>query len=189
MPGKTDRVDRDEEAAVVRRVALGDRAAFVVLVDLHQRPLSAYARRMLNDAAAADDIVQETLLRLWTHAGRFDGKSARLTTWLHNIAHNLCIDSFRKQSRITYTDDDTESDAPMAGPEDQQQMQETGDRVRAALDLLPERQRSALLLCHYQGLSNRDAASILEVSVDALESLLARARRRLKKELEIHAFS
>jgi RNA polymerase sigma-70 factor (ECF subfamily) len=60
---------------------------------------------------------------------------------------------------------------------------EKADRVRLALQGLPERQRSALLLCHYQGLSNRDAATVLDISVDALESLLARARRRLKEEL------
>ncbi len=59
-------------------------------------------------------------------------------------------------------------------------------RLRRAIEELPERQRSALVLCHYQGLSNRDAAQILDVSVEALESLLARARRSLKKELVSH---
>lgn len=182
-------MDRQEEAALVRRVALGDRAAFASLVEAHQRPLSAYARRMLGEASGADDIVQETFLRLWTRADRFDSKTARLTTWLHNIAHNLCIDSFRKQSRISYTNEDSEFEAAVVpdvnSPEVDQEAEQSGERVRVALGILPERQRSALLLCHYQGLSNRDAASILDVSVDALESLLARARRRLKKELEL----
>lgn len=179
-------MDRQEEAALVRRVALGDRAAFASLVEAHQRPLSAYARRMLGEASGADDIVQEVLLRLWTRADRFDSKTARLTTWLHNIAHNLCIDSFRKQSRISYTDEESEFESLADSPETNQEAIESGERVRVALGILPERQRSALLLCHYQGLSNRDAATILDVSVDALESLLARARRRLKKELELH---
>ena len=178
-------MDRQEEAALVRRVALGDRAAFAFLVDAHQRPLSAYARRMLGEASGADDIVQEVFLRLWTRAERFNSNTARLTTWLHNIAHNLCIDSFRKQSRISYTDDESEFESAVDSPEVDQQAVQSGERVRVALGVLPERQRSALLLCHYQGLSNRDAASILDVSVDALESLLARARRRLKKELEL----
>jgi RNA polymerase sigma-70 factor (ECF subfamily) len=175
----------DEEAVLVQRVAAGDRGAFRTLVELHQRPLAAYARRMLSDSAAADDIVQETFLRLWTRAASYDRGSARLSTWLHNIAHNLCVDSFRRDSRISFIDNDDEREGATAGPADTQEAAEQSDRVREALNRLPERQRSALLLCYYQGLSNRDVASILELSVDALESLLARARRKLKTELEI----
>ncbi len=177
-------MERDEEAFLVRRVADGDRAAFGVLLENHQRALSAYARRMLGDPDLADDIVQETFLRLWTKAGRYDPKSARLTTWLHNIAHNLCIDSFRRGSRISYSDDDDLAPGVEDGPERGQLDRERGEQVKLALGELPERQRSALLLCHYQGLSNRDAAQILEVSVEALESLLVRARRTLRKLME-----
>jgi len=178
-------MERDEEAALVRRVAAGDREAFSVLLNLHQRPLSAYARRMLPDASAADDIVQETFLRLWSRAKSYDSSAARLTTWLHNIAHNLCVDSFRRDARIRFTGDDSEFDGTGSGPGAEHDAGERSECVRRALQELPERQRSGLLLCHYQGLSNRDAARILDVSVDALESLLARARRSLKKKLEI----
>lgn len=176
-------MDRAEETALVRRVAIGDRAAFAVLLDVHQRPLSAYTRRMLDDQDLADDIVQETFLRLWTRAASYNSDSARLTTWLHNIAHNLCIDSFRRGARMTYTDSDDLSATSNDSPEGDELARERRRQVRASLAALPERQRSALLLCHYQGLSNREAAVILDVSVDALESLLARARRRLRKEL------
>lgn len=169
----------------MRRVADGDHAAFRVLVEVHQRALSAYARRMLADRDLADDIVQETFLRLWRRAGSFDSRAARLTTWLHNIAHNLCIDSFRRGARITFGDNDDHEPATTQGPEASREAAQRSAKVRRALAGLPERQRSALLLCHYQGLSNRDAAAILQVSVEALESLLARARRKLKQELEI----
>jgi RNA polymerase sigma-70 factor (ECF subfamily) len=179
-------VQRSEESALVRRVAGGDRAAFSVLVQAPQRPLSAYARRMLTDADRADDIVQEVFLRLWLNADRYDPTAARLTTWLHNIAHNLCIDSYRKLARINEAGDfDLESAPEHTEPEDRQLAAQRARQVRDALAALPERQRSALLLCHYQGLSNREAAAILALSVEALESLLARARRRLKKDLEI----
>lgn len=178
-------MERSDETALVRRVAAGDREAFEVLLEWHQRPLSAYTRRMLSDVDAADDIVQETFLRLWTRAGKYDGATARLTTWLHNIAHNLCVDSFRRNARIRFTADDSELDGSGSGPGEDHDATEKSARVRRALQELPERQRSGLLLCHYQGLSNRDAAQILDVSVDALESLLARARRSLKKKLEI----
>lgn len=169
----------------MRRVAAGDRAAFRQLMECHQRPIGTYAQRMLGDRALAEDVVQETFLRLWSRAGRFRPESARLTTWLHNIAHNLCIDRHRAAARLAFTDQPPESAAPDADPEAQRGADEAGEGVRRALAALPERQRSALLLCHYQGLSNRDAAQILDVSVDALESLLARARRTLKKQLEL----
>jgi RNA polymerase sigma-70 factor (ECF subfamily) len=176
-------VDEAEERALVQRVAAGDRAAFALLLQQHQRSLSAYARRMLGDAALADDMVQETFLRLWSRADRFDGRASRLTTWLHRICHNLCVDSHRRQGRERALDDSAD---PVAGqnPEGESMQEERGRRVRAALTAIPERQRSALLLCHYQGLSNREAASILDVSVEALESLLARGRRQLRKLLE-----
>ncbi|WOJ92099.1 sigma-70 family RNA polymerase sigma factor [Congregibacter variabilis] len=176
-------MDREQEAVLVGRVAQGDRAAFGILVEQHQRPLSRYARRMLSDVSAADDIVQEAFVRLWTRADSFNSATARLTTWLHNIAHNLCIDSFRRNARLEFTDDEARLESVANGPDGDFEANEKADRVRTALETLPERQRSALLLCHYQGLSNRDAATVLDVSVDALESLLARARRRLKEEL------
>lgn len=178
-------MQRRDEAALVQRVADGDGEAFRVLVDAHQRPLSAYARRMLSDNDAADDIVQETFLRLWTQAARYECDASRLTTWLHNIAHNLCIDSFRKSSRISFGHcEDTRVDVTGA-PDAARESAQRSAAVRQAIGDLPERQRSALLLCHYQGMSNKEAAQILDLSVDALESLLARARRRLKQELKI----
>lgn len=176
----------EQEAELVQRVAGGDRAAFRVLLEQHQRPLSAYARRMLGEADGANDVVQETFLRLWTEAARFDGSKARLTTWLHNIARNLCIDSFRKGSRINYSDEPGTIEDDRSGPQQSRESAEQQAALRAAIAALPERQRTALLLCHYQGFSNQAAAQVLDVSVDALESLLARARRSLKKELLHH---
>lgn len=182
-------MERDHEALLVARVADGDRAAFAELLKTHQQPLVRYARRMLSDPGAADDVVQETFLRLWTRAGSYKSSSARLTTWLHNIAHNLCVDSFRRNARLSFTDDESQLEVTTAGPERDAESTDSAHRVRTALEGLPERQRSALLMCHYQGLSNREAASVLDVSVDALESLLARARRRLKEELLSHVES
>ena len=176
-------MDAGEESELVQRVAAGDRTAFHCLVMAHQRPLSAYARRMLLTADDADDIVQETLLRLWTRADRFDPKAARLTTWLHRIAHNLCIDMQRRGHRLQPMDEVPEQVA--AGTPEATGSEEQRQRwLRAALARLPERQRSALLLCHYQGLSNREAGEVLGVGVEAIESLLARARRQLRKEAE-----
>lgn len=173
----------DDENALVRRVAQGDRDAFRTLVDCHQGPLGAYAQRMLNDRSRAEDVVQETLLRLWSQARRFRPERARLTTWLHNIAHNLCIDVLRRESRLQPEEHD-EAPADIATPDEVRDGERREVLLHRAIAALPERQRSALVLCHYQGLSNRQAAEILDVRVEALESLLARARRTLKKEFK-----
>lgn len=184
-------MDAEEEAALVRRVADGDRTAFHSLVLRHQRPLSAFARRMLLNSEAADDVVQETLLRLWTRADRYDPKAARLTTWLHRVAHNLCVDMQRRNARTSplpedwdESDGESEGRNHIHGPEAALAADDRARRVRVAIAALPERQRSALLMCHYQGLSNRQAAEVLEVGVEALESLLSRARRRLRQAME-----
>lgn len=174
---------------LVRRIADGDRAAFRVLVNEHQRALLAYTTRMLGDRIQAEDVVQETFLRLWTRAASFRSERAGLTTWLHNIAHNLCIDSFRRAARRTRMEAaqvcEDECGDERGDPEAEWLRDRRQADVRRAVSELPERQRSALLMCHYQGLSNRDAAAILGVSVEALESLLARARRQLKKTLGV----
>ena len=166
---------------LVRRVAAGNREAFRELVSRFQRPLSAYSRRMLQDHDAADDVVQETFLRLWTRADRFDPAASRPGTWLHRIAHNLCIDLLRGRGRWVPGEPETD----IEGPDHLEATAQRAADVRRAIAALPERQRSALLLCHYQGLSNREAAEVLDASVEALESLLARARRQLRRELEI----
>jgi RNA polymerase sigma-70 factor (ECF subfamily) len=131
-------------------------------------------------------VVQETFLRLWSEARRFSPERARLTTWLHNIAHNLCIDVLRREKRLQPDENHDDAPADIASPGDVRDGERREALLRQAISALPERQRSALVLCHYQGLSNRQAAGILDVHVEALESLLARARRTLKKELKDH---
>lgn len=174
--------ERDIEARLVERAAAGDERAFASLVKAHLGPVLAVGRRMLGDDAEAEDIAQETFHRLWKNAGRFDRKKARLSTWLYRIASNLCIDRLR--GRTTESLDDVpeiESDPEQDRAVHERQL---SARMDAALYVLPDRQRLALTLFHYQELSMKEAAEIMNVSIDALESLLARARRSLKKDLE-----
>jgi len=162
----------------MRRVAGGDREAYASLVAQHLSPITAYSQRMTGNPASAEDITQEVFLRLWLKAAEFDASKARLTTWLHRMAHNLAIDHLRKRQR----------EAPLEGVEDFESAadEETDDpaRVLQALMQLPERQRSALTLTYYQDLSNREVADIMGLGTRAVESLLVRARSALKKILE-----
>ena len=117
----------------MRRVAGGDREAYATLVAHHLTPITAYSQRMIGNPASAEDITQEVFLRLWLKAAEFDASKARLTTWLHRMAHNLAIDHLRKRQR----------EAPLEGVEGFESAadEETDDpaRVLQALMQLPER--------------------------------------------------
>ena len=159
-----------------------DQEAFTRLLDRHLRGLQKFLLRMTGNAADADEVAQEAFLRIWSQARRWQPDRVRFTTWLYRIARNLAIDRHRKHRETTDEDmtvfADESPDAPqLIDAERRQQL------MRAAVARLPERQRTALLLCHFDGLSNQDAADILEVTVEALESLLSRARRTLKTTL------
>lgn len=172
----------DQEAALIARVQGGDGAAFQLLLQQNLPVIHQYANRMLGNPAEAADIAQEVFIRFWEKSTTFDPRRAKLSTWLHQIAHNLCMDFFRKHSRLTGLD---ELDEPASQPlEVELGRQQKNERMKTLISKLPERQRSALILCHYQGLSNKQAAVILDISNDALESLLSRARRTLKQNLQ-----
>lgn len=168
------------EAQQMRQVASGDRGVYATLVAHHLAPISAYAHRMTGNAVNAEDITQEVFLRLWVKAGEFDATRARLTTWLHQMAHNLAIDQHRKRHREVSLD---AIDVP--DPTVTTDFAEGKHPVAEALLQLPERQRSALALTYYQDLSNREVANIMGLSTRAVESLLVRARSAMKIQLEI----
>ena len=163
------------------RIAAGDREAFRWLLERHLGRIVAFAARTLGDRTGAEDVAQEAFLRLWTHASRWQ-PTARLSTWLHRVALNLCLDRLGRGREVAL-DDIAEPTDP--GPTLVTRMQacDIGRHVNAALAQLPAQQRAAIALCHYQGLRNTEAAEVLGVSVEALESLLARGRRALRARL------
>ncbi|MDG2493855.1 MAG: sigma-70 family RNA polymerase sigma factor [Luminiphilus sp.] len=168
------------EAQQMQQVASGDQSVYATLVTDHLGPISAYAQRMTGNVSNAEDITQEVFLRLWLKASEFDATRARLTTWLHQMAHNLAIDQHRKRHREVSLE---VIDVPdPAVPSDSS---EKPYPVAQALLQLPERQRSALALTYYQDLSNREVADIMGLSTRAVESLLVRARSAMKVRLEI----
>lgn len=172
----------DPDLALLPRIARADPAACRSLVDRHLARLHALAERMLGSSADADEVCQDAFVRAWRQAGTWKPGQARFSTWLHQVVLNLCRDRLRtrrERAPLALLDEVASAD----DPERTHQALERSRAVRRALLALPERQREALLLCHYQGLSNIEAALVLELSVDALESLLARARRALRESL------
>lgn len=172
----------DPDLPLVIAIEQGDASAAATLVDRYARRLQAFAWRMLGDREEAEDVVQDSFLRLWKHARRWKPGAARFSTWLYQVAANGCRDRLRKRrdhsaEAVDWLVDDT------PGGREQLQQAERDAVVQQAVNELPDRQREALLLSHYDGMGNPDIAAVLEVSVEAVESLLARARRRLRDEL------
>jgi RNA polymerase sigma-70 factor (ECF subfamily) len=172
--------DPDEE--LVTRIGAGDRTAAAELVRRHLPKMVGLARRMLGDQAEAEDVAQEVFLRVWRHAASWRPGQAKHETWMHRVALNLCLDRLRRHGRIAGEVSPEAPDQKASATrslDDKQRRQ----RVREALLALPERQRAAVVLCYFQERSNIEAAEMLGVSVEAVESLLARARRSLKSTL------
>jgi len=175
--------EAEDEAALVARVAAGEAPAFRALVDRHLPTVLAIARRMLRDDAEAEDVAQETLLRLWRNAARLELGEGGVRPWLRRVAANLCIDRVRAQ-RNTSLGDALPEEVEPASQMTTLVERELGRRVDAALKALPERQRLALTLFHYEGMSQIEVGKAMDISDEAVESLLARARRTLKVSLK-----
>jgi RNA polymerase sigma factor (sigma-70 family) len=172
----------DPDAGLVLLTGQGDAEAASRLVARHLPRMTALARRMLGDSAEAEDVAQDVFLKVWTQAKRWQPGAAKFETWLHRVAINACLDRLRKKRGVPLDDIDERVD-PALNPEQTLAQAQTARAVDAALQTLPERQRAAIALCHYQGLTNIEAAKALDVSVEALESLLSRGRRALKEKL------
>jgi RNA polymerase sigma-70 factor (ECF subfamily) len=166
---------------LLERLARADPAAFASLVELHFQPVYRVAWRMLGGRDGAEDVAQEAFLRLWQNPRQVrDGRALR--SWLMRVASNLVVDRFRRQGPVDAGEPpDAADDAP--GPELALRRADVASAIDGAIARLPERQRLALVLSHYEGYGNPDIATALDVSVEAVESLLARARRSLKAEL------
>lgn len=174
--------DPSDDLACMQRIGRGDQRAYRELVDRYLTSIARFALRTLGDRAEAEEVAQETFLRLWTEAANFEPR-AQPKTWLYRIARNLCIDRIRKRRSHGPEVELSERNAGEDRPSALLVRKQTAERVERALATLPERQREAITLVHYEGLSGAEASEILAVSPEALESLLARARRSLREQL------
>lgn len=182
-PGTDAAATVDPDTDLVAAVACGDQAACRELVNRHLSKMIAVGYRMLGNQADADEVAQEVFLRVWKQAPKWQPGKAKFETWMHRVAINLCYDRLRKKREITGEEHLPELADEAATPAEALQSKELGERINEALQRLPARQRQAVVLCHHQELTNIEAADAMEISVDALESLLARGRRKLKELL------
>jgi RNA polymerase sigma-70 factor, ECF subfamily len=173
----------DPDESLVRAVGAGDSRAAEALVRRHLPRMVGLARRMLNDANEGEDVAQEVFLRVWREAPRWKPGAAKFETWMHRVALNLCYDRLRRRREKSDPDAGLNVADHRPMPSDEWLARQRSAKVHAALAELPERQRAAIALVHFQELTNIAAAETLQISVEALESLLARGRRALKAAL------
>ncbi len=173
------------DGALMQRLAAGEEAAARELVARFARPIARFAAGILNDPTEGEDIAHEAIMRLWRGAKEWRAEGV-ISAWLRRSAYTLSIDRIRRSARFA-------PDPEAAGleraaddrvdPEEAAFGGEVGLAVNAALARLPERQRAALVLAQYEGLSGVEIAAALESTPEAVESLLARARRALRQDL------
>lgn len=185
MPLDTN--DDISDDALMVLFANGDGQAASVLAYRHTGRVLALALRMLGDQAEAEDVAQEALMRLWKIAPDWRQGEAKVSTWLYRVASNLCTDRLRKHSGKRATEDidnvpEPKDDSPSI--EADLIARERADALQAALQTLPTRQRKAVSLRFLQELANPEVAEIMEISVEAVESLLSRGKRGLAQALE-----
>lgn len=179
-----DQTDVDD-AALLARYARGDAAAARALTARLVPRVHAQAFRMLGDSAEAEDVAQDAMMRLWRIAPDWRTGEAKVTTWLYRVVANLCTDQLRKRPRGAVTlDAVSEPPDPAPSVEAQMQTDARSQALRLALATLPERQRLAVMMRHFDGASNPEIAAQLDISTEAVESLTARGKRALVAALK-----
>lgn len=176
-----------DDAVLLSLVADGDQAAFTDLMSRFMRPLTVFATRFLSSKPDGEDIAQTVFIEVWEKAGTFDPSKASVKTWLYSIARNRCIDAIRKRRLRQFIG----LDSPLVdiGSTNAEPSQIAADRaeLRAVineLDLLPDRQRLALLLQTVSDMSTREIAETMSTSDGAVEQLIRRARQTIRQKFE-----
>jgi RNA polymerase sigma factor (sigma-70 family) len=173
--------DGEGDDTLMARVVARDRAAFRLLANRHGERIYRIAWRMTQNATEAEDVAQDSLLKLWSQTGWTPGQGG-VGAWLARVATNACLDRLRK-NRFRSDEEVPEraDDAPLADAMLAQN--DEAQRARDAIAALPDTQRAAIVLTYYEDLPNRDAAKAMDLNIKAFESLLFRARSALKQAL------
>jgi RNA polymerase sigma-70 factor, ECF subfamily len=176
----------ETEFDLIKRVGAGDHRAFEYLVGKYQNSVFNFIHRYLGDQFAAEDVLQEVFLRLYQAAPCFEAGS-QLSTWLFRVAYNLSMNEIKRRKRHFNLREAlrswTQASSGQSGPD----MVETMDlerNVKAALHQLPQNQKAAMLLRVGEELSYAEISEVLSISVSAAESLIFRARTRLRQLLK-----
>ncbi|MEI6082772.1 MAG: sigma-70 family RNA polymerase sigma factor [Verrucomicrobiota bacterium] len=182
----------DTDLVLMTRVKEGDEDAFRELIERYQRPVINMIYRSIGDAWEAEDLAQRVFIQVFRSAGRYQA-TAKFTTWLFTITRNTVLNEYRRRGRratesldaLTENEESARqfADARTADPAQEVVERELQDTIHAAIQTLPEAQRTAVILCRFEGLAYEEIAVVLGCSVSAVKSLLNRAREALKEKL------
>ena len=177
-------IDDQPDEVLLARYAQGDPTAAQELTRRHAGRVLGLAWRMLDDRTEAEDVAQETLIRLWRIAPDWEVGRAQVSTWLYRVASNLCTDRLRKRGQARVGLDDVAEPVDPAPSAERALLDQARDAaLQSALSRLPDRQRQAVILRHIEGLTNPEIGEVMDISVEAVESLTARGKRALAAEL------
>jgi RNA polymerase sigma-70 factor (ECF subfamily) len=173
-------------------VASGDKRAFSCLMARHRNTIYGIAYRFFKTPQEAEDVFQEVFLSVWRSAGKYQ-PTAQFNTWLYKVTANQCkselVSLWRRKVRLSgsfWTDDAGERIAPVTpSTEESAAQNQQAAQVRRAIGALPEKQRLALILSRFEGLSYEEIAAVMDCSIPTVESLLFRAKNGLKKHLRV----
>ena len=184
LSSSAEPVPADDDARLMERISKGDSLAFAALVQRHTTRFYRVAYRFTGNRTEAEDMVQEAFLKLWERPLMWQvDRNTAFTTWFYRIVVNLCLDYKKKKKPLPLLDDSWVVDERKTHEEtmvhEQKQLW-----LEAQIAALPERQSTALNLCFYEELSNKDAAQIMGIRLKALQSLLMRAKMTLKEKLK-----
>lgn len=173
-----------DDEYLLRQIQKGDNAAFATLVKRHSTKYYNLAFRYMLNRESAEDVVQTAFLKLFENPGIWNPKKkVKFTTWFYRIVVNLCLDNKKKYTTVQLPETFEVSDGKL-NQEEETLAQETKTLLAAEIASLPDRQKTALILCFYEDMSHKEAAEILAVSIQALQSLLMRAKETLKIKMK-----
>ena len=174
-----------EEAAWIARAKAGDQAAFAAIFTRYERRIYSFIYRMMGDPDDAYDLTQDTFLKAYRALGKTDDE-LNVNAWLHRIASNACMDLLRRRQRVRWLPWETaKHDRPSARAEDDPERSliggETQTAVQRVLAAMSPRNRQAMILREYEGLSCEDIGEVMGVSRSAVKSMLFRGREEFRK--------
>ncbi len=174
--------NKSNDTELMTRLAAGDMAALGDIARRHQDKVLSLSYRVLGDWHRAEDVAQETFLRVHRAAKNYKPK-AKFTTWLYRIVVNLCFDEQRKQAKTAAPLEDAALEVLAASDSNAAERKEVVELVKTAVNGLPERQRLAVILHRYDGLSHGEISEVTGWTQSAVESLLVRAYANLRENL------
>lgn len=178
----------DSDHELMAKIAKGDKKAFHNLYNRYKTHVFGLAKRYLNQGALAEDIVQDVWMKVIDKSPEFKPEGS-VKSWILMITRNMCLNELSKKS--SQNEDDSKIDeveqTPAQEYSEEYWIQKKAEDVKLALEKLPDRQRSALILQFYEDLSLQEIAKVLELEVNAVKALLFRARKALEIEIELIA--